>query len=124
MRIYESDAGVPDISTRYELPRYYIPAPLHTTAYLFVFVNTSLETAKEMIDTIVESKDTIKGVKIYAEADVESDFIEELQTYLQKRIDLDNEDTIEVLEGLTLLQVTYAMIYLERGLAYREALQN
>lgn len=62
-------------------------------------------------------------MRIYAETGVESDIIEELQTYLQKRIDLDSE-AIEVFDDLTLLQLTYAMIYFERVSAYREALQN
>lgn len=123
MRIYESDTGVPDISSRYKLPQYYIPASLQTSTYLFIFDNTCLKAAKEIIDSIVETREDLNAARIYAEADVESDLIEELQTYLQKRLDL-NSEAIEVLDDLTFLQLTHTMIYWERVSTYREALQN
>ena len=123
MRIYQSDTGVPDISSRYVLPRYYIPASLQTTTYLFIFSNTCLKEAKEIIDSLAEVREDINAAIIHAERDVESDILEELQTYLQNRMDIDNE-AIEVLDDLTLLQITYVMIHFERVSAYREALQN
>ena len=113
----------PDISIRYALPRYYRPASLQTTCYLFIFSNTCFETAKETIDSIVESRNTIKAVKIFAETGVESDIIEELETYCQERINLDDE-TIEVFDDLSFLNLATAMIYFEKVSAYREALQN
>ena len=113
----------PDISIRYALPRYYRPASLQTTCYLFIFSNTCFETAKETIDSIVESRNTIKAVKIFAETGVESDILAEIQTYLQKRIDLDDEK-IEVFGDLEFLNLATAMLYFEKVSAYREALQN
>ena len=115
--------NIPDISIRYALPRYYIPASLQTTCHLFIFSNTCFETAKETIDSIVESRNTIKAVKIYTETGVESDIIAEIQTYFQKRVDLDTE-TIEVVDDLALLPLATAMLYFEKVSAYREALQN
>lgn len=123
MRIHQSDAGVPDISSRYVLPRYYIPASLHTSAYLFIFDNTCLKDAKEIIDGIAETQEDVNAAIIHAEIGVESDILEELQTYLQKRLDLDGA-AIEVRVDFTLLELTYIMIHVERISAYREALQN
>ena len=113
----------PDISIRYALPRYYRPASLQTTCYLFIFSNTCFETTKETVDSIVESRNTIKAVKIFAETGVESDILAEIQTYLQKRIDLDDEK-IEVFDDLEFLNLATAMLYFEKVSAYREALQN
>ena len=115
--------NIPDISIRYALPRYYRPASLQTTCHLFIFSNTPFKTAKETIDSIVESRNTIKAVKIFAETGVDSDVIAETQTYLQKRIDLDDEK-IEVFDDLEFLNLATAMIYFEKVSAYREALQN
>ena len=115
--------STPDISIKYTLPRYYIPASLKTTCYLFIFSETSFETAKETVDSLIESKKTIKSVRIYTETGVEHDIISEIQTYLQKRIDL-NIDDIDVFKNLELLQVIGMMTYFQRDSAYREALQN
>ena len=62
-------------------------------------------------------------MKIYTETGVESDIIAEIQTYFQKRVDLDTE-TIEVVDDLALLPLATAMLYFEKVSAYREALQN
>ena len=62
-------------------------------------------------------------MKIYTETGVESDIIEELETYCQERIDLDDEK-IEVFDDLALLQLAATMVYFEKVSAYREALQN
>ena len=113
----------PDISIRYALPRYYRPASLQTTCYLFIFSNTRFEMAKETVDSILGLRKTIKAVKIFAETGVDSDIIAETQTYLQKRIDLDDEK-IEVFDDLEFLNLATAMIYFEKVSAYREALQN
>ena len=75
-----------------------------------------------MIDSIT-SRNTIEAVKIFAETGVESDIIEELQTYCQERINLDDE-TIEVFDDFALWQLASAMLYFERVSVYREALQN
>ena len=113
----------PDISIRYALPRYYRPASLQTTCYLFIFSNTCFETTKETVDSLLGLRKTIKAVKIFAETGVESDIIAEIQTYLQKRIDLDDEK-IEVFDDLEFLNLATAMLYFEKVSAYREALQN
>ena len=105
--------NIPDISIRYALPRYYIPASLQTTCYLFIFSNTCFETAKETVDSLLRLRKTIKAVKIYTETGVESDIIEALETYCQERIDLDDEK-IEVFDDLALLQLATAMLYFEK----------
>ena len=115
--------NTPDISTRYALPRHYVPAPLQTTCHLFIFDNTGFETAKETVDRILGLSKTIKAVKIFAETGVESDIIEALETYCQERIDLDDE-AIEVVDDLAFLNLLTAMMYFQRVSAYREALQN
>ena len=113
----------PDISIRYALPRYYRPASLQTTCHLFIFSNTPFKTAQETVDSILRLSKTIKAVKIFAETGVDSDIIEELETYCQERIDLDDEK-IEVVDDLALLPLATAMLYFEKVSAYREALQN
>ena len=115
--------NIPDISIRYALPRYYIPASLQTTCHLFIFSNTPFKTAKETVDSLLGLRKTIKAVKIFAETGVDSDIIEELETYCQERIDLDDEK-IEVVDDLALLPLATAMLYFEKVSAYREALQN
>ena len=114
--------NTPDISTRYALPRHYVPASLQTTCHLFIFSDTLFETAQKTVDSIA-SRNTIAAVKIFAETGVESDIIEALETYCQERIDLDDE-TIEVLDDLAFLNLLTAMLYFQRVSAYREALQN
>ena len=112
----------PDISTKYALPQYYIPAPafLQTLAHLFIFSDTSFETAKGIIDSLVASRDTIKTVRTYTVTGVHSNVIAKLQTYCQKHLNLDSE-TIAVFDddALALLQLMF-----KRASAYREALQN
>ena len=113
----------PDISIRYALPQYYIPAPafLQTLAHLFIFSDTSFETAKGIIDSILESeRNTIKTVRTYTVTGVHSDVIAKLQNYCQKHLDLDSE-TIAVFDddALALLQLMF-----KRSSVYREALQN
>ena len=76
-----------------------------------------------MVDSIVESRNTIEAVTIYTETGVDSDIIEELQTYLQKHIDVDDE-RIEVFDDLALLQLATTMVYFKKVSVYREALQN
>ena len=115
--------STPDISIRYTLPRHYIPASLKTTCHLFIFSDTLFETAQKTVDTILGLSKTIKAVKIFAETGVESDIIEEIQTYCQERIDLDDE-AIEVVDDLAFLNLLTAMMYFQRVSAYREALQN
>ena len=114
--------NIPDISTKYALPQYYIPTPafLQTLAHVFIFSDTSFETAKGIIDSIVASRDTIKTVRTYTVTGVHSDVIAKLQTYFQKHLNLDSE-TIEVFddEALALLQLIF-----KRSSVYREALQN
>ena len=114
--------NTPDISTKYALPQYYIPAPafLQTLAHLFIFSDTSFETAKGIIDSLVASRSTIKTVRTYTVTGVHSDVIAKLQNYFQKHLDLDSE-TIAVFddEALALLQLMF-----KRASAYREALQN
>ena len=99
-----------------------MPAPvsLQTLAHLFIFSNTRFETAKEMVDSIVASRHTIKTVRTYTVTGVHSDVIEKLQTYCQEHLDLDSE-TIEVFndDSLALLQLIF-----KRSSVYREALQN
>lgn len=116
-------SNAPDISGKYTLPRYYIPAALQTTCYLFIFSKSTFETAKKMVDGIVASGNTVKAVRIYTETGVESDIIAEIQTYCQERIDLDIED-IDVFKNLVLLEILEMMVYSQRDSAYREALQN
>ena len=76
-----------------------------------------------MVDSIVESRNTVEAVTIYTETGVDSDILAEIQTYLQKHIDLDDE-RIEVFDGLAFLQLMSTMLYFEKVSAYREALQN
>ena len=76
-----------------------------------------------MVDSIVESKNTVEAVTIYTETGVDSDIIEELQTYLQKHIDVDDE-RIEVFDDLALLQLATTLVYFKKVSVYREALQN
>ena len=76
-----------------------------------------------MVDSIVESRNTIEAVTIYTETGVDSDIIEELQTYLQKHIDVDDE-RIEVFDDLALLQLATTLVYFKKVSVYREALQN
>ena len=76
-----------------------------------------------MVDSIVESRNTVEAVTIYTETGVESDMIEALQTYLQKHIDVDDE-RIEVFEDLALLQLATTLVYFKKVSVYREALQN
>ena len=113
----------PDISGRYTLPRYYIPTALQTTCYLFLFSSTRFETAKDRVDCTIKSTNTVKAVKIFTETGVEKDIIEEIQTYAQKRIDLDPED-IDVFKNLEFFQIIGIMGYFRRDAAYRAALQN
>ncbi len=113
----------PDISIRYALPRYYRPASLQTTCYLFIFSDTCFETAKETVDSFLRLRKTIKAVKIFVETGIESDIIAEIQTYCQERINLDDE-TIEVVDDLSFLNLLTAMTYFQKVSAYREALQN
>lgn len=89
-------------------------------AHLFIFSDTSFETAKEIIDSLVASSNTIKTVRTYAVIGVHSDVIVKLQTYFQKHLNL-NSETIEVFddEALALLQFLF-----ERCSVYHEALQN
>ena len=76
-----------------------------------------------MVDSIVESRNTVEAVTIYTETGVDSDMIEELQTYLQKHIDVDDE-RIEVFDDLALLQLATTLVYFKKVSVYREALQN
>ena len=76
-----------------------------------------------MVDSIVESRNTVEAVTIYTETGVDSDMIEALQTYLQKHIDVDDE-RIEVFEDLALLQLATTLVYFKKVSVYREALQN
>ena len=76
-----------------------------------------------MVDSIVESRNTVEAVTIYTETGVDSDMIEELQTYFQKHIDVDDE-RIEVFEDLALLQLATTLVYFKKVSVYREALQN
>ena len=76
-----------------------------------------------MVDSIVESKNTVEAVTIYTETGVDSDIIEELQTYFQKHIDVDDE-RIEVFDDLALLQLATTLVYFKKVSVYREALQN
>ena len=112
----------PDISAKYALPQYYMPTPasLQTLAHLFIFSDTSFETAKGIIDSLVASRNTIKTVRTYTVTGVHSAVIAKLQTYFQKHLNLDSE-TIEVFddEALALLQLIF-----KRSSVYREALQN
>ena len=112
----------PDISIKYELPQYYIPAPvsLQTLAHLFIFSDTPFEVAKGMVDRILASRNTVKTVRTYTVTGAQSDVIGKLQNYVQKHLDLDSQ-TIEVPDddSLALLQLIF-----ERSFVYREALQN
>ena len=76
-----------------------------------------------MVDSIVESRNTVEAVTIYTETGVDSDMIEALQTYFQKHIDVDDE-RIEVFEDLALLQLATTLVYFKKVSVYREALQN
>ena len=76
-----------------------------------------------MVDSIVESRNTVEAVTIYTETGVDSDMIEELQTYFQKHIDVDDE-RIEVFDDLALLQLATTLVYFKKVSVYREALQN
>ena len=76
-----------------------------------------------MVDSIVESRNTVEAVTIYTETGVDSDIIEELQTYLQKHIDVDDE-RIEVFDDLALLQLATTLVYFKKVSVYREVLQN
>ena len=75
------------------------------------------------MDSIIAEGNPIEAVKLYTEIGVESDLIEHLQAYLQKRTDLDTE-VIEVVQGLAFLQLMIFIGNYERISAYREALYN
>ena len=115
--------NTPDISTKYTLPRYYIPVPLQTTCYLFIFINTSLKSAEKIVDSIVGSRNNVEAVKIYTETGVEKDTIVAIENYLEKNIDIDSEE-IEVIRNLHLVQLLGVIGYFEQVSAYREALGN
>lgn len=112
-----------DISGRYALPRYYIPASLQTTGYLFILDNTRVETAKDAVDSLLESGQPIKVVRIYTEIGVENDIIAEIETYCQEHHDLDIED-IHVFKLLTSWEIISVTAHLKRETTYREALYN
>lgn len=97
-----------------------MPASLQTTCYLFIFSGTSFEKAKKTVDSLIESKKTIKSVRIYTEIGTKKDIVAGIQTYL---ITLDIED-IDVFKNLALLEIVGMMGYFQRDSTYREALRN
>ena len=113
----------PDISIRYTLPRYYIPASLQDPWRVVIFESTTLETAQKMIDSIVESKIPVEVMKIYTETGTEKDTLDEIHNYAQKTIDLDVE-SIDVVKNLLLVELINIINYYERVSAYRQALRN